>query len=233
MRTGNARKKRMLPVPVKGLIFDLDGTLADTEGLYQRFWVEAAHDLGYPMERKHALMIRSMASAVAGPLMRREVCPDFDYEAVRDRRRVIMAAWMEEHGVEAKRGAGEILRFAGERGIPVALATTTPLARVEKVLDRLGFRQFITEIVSGDMIEHGKPEPDIYLKAAGRLKIAPEEAVGVEDSPTGIRACSAAGLYTVLIPDQDEPTPEIEELSDAVLPSLLALKDLLQKSLPE
>ena len=227
MKTVCERIKRQLPAKVRGLIFDLDGTLADTEGLYQRFWLEAAHEFGYPMERKHALLIRSMASAVAGPLMQREVCPDFDYEAVRDRRRVIMAAWMDEHGVQAKAGAEEILRFAEENGIPVALATTTPLARVEKVLSGLGLRQYVAEVVSGDMIEHGKPAPDIYLKAAERLKIAPEEAVGVEDSPTGIRACSAAGLYTVLIPDQDEPGPEIEELSDAVLPSLFALKEML------
>ena len=227
MEIKSAQGAGALPKPVRGLIFDLDGTLADTEGLYQRFWLEAANSLGYPMQRRHTLMIRSMAASVAGPLMRREVCPDFDYEAVRDRRRVIMAEWIDAHGVQPKPGAPEILRYAAEHGIPAALATTTPQERVHRVLGLLGLEGMFAAIVSGDMIEHGKPAPDIYLLAAKRLGVAPEDAVGVEDSPTGVRACHAAGLYTVLIPDQDEPDAETAALCDAVLPSLFALRELL------
>ena len=159
MEIKSAQGAGALPKPVRGLIFDLDGTLADTEGLYQRFWLEAANSLGYPMQRRHTLMIRSMAASVAGPLMRREVCPDFDYEAVRDRRRGIMAEWIDAHGVQPKPGAPEILRYAAEHGIPAALATTTPQERVHRVLGLLGLEGMFAAIVSGDMIEHG---PYIY-----------------------------------------------------------------------
>ena len=72
---------------IKGVIFDLDGTLLDTEKLYRRFWVEAARQMGYPMEDRHALMIRSMAAAYAEPLLKREVCADFNYHGVRALRR--------------------------------------------------------------------------------------------------------------------------------------------------
>lgn len=68
---------------IRGVVFDLDGTLLDTEKLYRRFWVEAARRMGYPMEDRHALMIRSMAADMAEPLLKREVCPAFDYHAVR------------------------------------------------------------------------------------------------------------------------------------------------------
>ena len=64
---------------LQGVVFDLDGTLLDTEKLYRRFWVEAARQMGYPMEDRHALMVRSMAAERAEPLLRREVCKDFDY----------------------------------------------------------------------------------------------------------------------------------------------------------
>ena len=72
---------------LQGVVFDLDGTLLDTEKLYRRFWVEAARQMGYPMEDRHALMVRSMAAERAEPLLRREVCGDFDYHAVRALRR--------------------------------------------------------------------------------------------------------------------------------------------------
>lgn len=68
---------------IRGVVFDLDGTLLDTEKLYRRFWVEAARQMGYPMEDRHALMIRSMAAEKAERLLRREVCAEFDYHAVR------------------------------------------------------------------------------------------------------------------------------------------------------
>ena len=89
---------------LQGVVFDLDGTLLDTEKLYRRFWVEAARQMGYPMEDRHALMVRSMAAERAEPLLRREVCKDFDYHAVRALRRQIMEAYIDENGVEAKAG---------------------------------------------------------------------------------------------------------------------------------
>ena len=75
---------------IRGVVFDLDGTLLDTEKLYRRFWVEAARQMGYPMEDRHALMIRSMAAEKAERLLRREVCAEFDYHAVRALRTVMI-----------------------------------------------------------------------------------------------------------------------------------------------
>ena len=87
---------------IRGVVFDLDGTLLDTEKLYRRFWVKAARQMGYPMEDRHALMIRSMAAEKAERLLRREVCAEFDYHAVRALRREQMEAYIDENGVEPK-----------------------------------------------------------------------------------------------------------------------------------
>ena len=212
---------------VRAIVFDLDGTLADTEGLYRRFWVEAARMLGYPMEPRHALMIRSMAPAYAEPLLRREVCAEFDYHAVRACRRKIMGEYIDRHGVQAKPGANAILAKARRLGLRLALATATPAERVRGMLPSLGIGDAFDAMACGDEVARGKPDPDLYLLALSRLSVAASQAIAVEDSPTGIAAANAAGLFSVLIPDQDEPDEAQRQQCGLVLPSLDALAALL------
>ena len=212
---------------IRAVVFDLDGTLLDTEKLYKRFWVEAARKLGYPMREEHALMIRSMAAEKAGPLLRREVCPEFDYPAVRALRRELMEAFIDEHGVEPKPGMLQTLAALRERGLLLGLATATPPERVHKYLAMVGAEGMLDTIVCASMVPHGKPAPDIYLLAVRRLGVAPEEAMAVEDAPSGILAAHAAGLRPVMIPDQDEPDDAIRALCAAVVRSLGDIVGLL------
>lgn len=209
---------------IQGVIFDLDGTLLDTEKLYKRFWVEAANHLGFPMRDKHALMIRSMAAMYAEPLLKREVCPEFDYHAVRALRREMMEAFIDENGVEPKPGMAQLLRALREKGLRIGLATATPPERARKYLRMVHAEEYFDAIVCACMVEHGKPAPDIYVLAAKSLGVSPSEAVAVEDAPTGVRAAHAAGLIPVMIPDQDQPDEEIRALCAAVLPSLFELE---------
>lgn len=205
---------------IRGIVFDLDGTLLDTEKLYKRFWVEAARQLGYPMREEHALMIRSMAAIYAEPLLRREVCPEFDYQRVRARRRELMEAFIDQNGVEAKRGMLQLLSALKARGLRIGLATATPPERARKYLHMVGALEYFDTMVCASMVEHGKPAPDIYALAVERLGVSPCEAVAVEDAPSGIRAAHAAGLIPVMIPDQDEPDEQTRSMCAAVLSEL-------------
>jgi len=212
---------------IKGVIFDLDGTLLDTEKLYRRFWVEAARRMGYPMKDRHALMIRSMAAVYAEPLLKREVCADFDYHGVRALRRQIMEAFIDENGVDPKPGLIETLSAIRARGMKIGLATATPEHRARKYLRMVHAEQYFDAVTCADMVKRGKPQPDIYLLACERTGIAPGEAIAVEDAPTGIRAAHAAGCLAVMIPDQDQPDDALRALCHAVLPSLKDVVDLL------
>ena len=91
-------------------------------------------------------------------------------------------------------------------------------------LDRAGITSYFQKIICGDMVEHGKPAPDIYLKACEELGAAPGQALAVEDSFNGIRSAYAAGLYTVMVPDQLPPTEEILALVDKKCDSLTELQ---------
>lgn len=213
--------------PVRGVIFDMDGTLLDTEKLYLRFWLEAANRMGYPMKEEHALAIRATAASVAEPMLKRLVCPEFDYHGVRALRRRIMEEYVDIHGIDPKPGMIETLRAIRERGLRIGLATATPEPRARKYLRMVGAEQYFDAVTCADMVEHGKPAPDIYLLACARTGVRPSEALAVEDAPSGIRSAHAAGMRAVLIPDRDVPGEEITALCHAVMPDLPSVLSLM------
>ena len=213
--------------PVRGVIFDMDGTLLDTEKLYLRFWLEAANRMGYPMKEEHALAIRATAASVAEPMLKRLVCAAFDYHGVRALRRRIMEEYVDIHGIDPKPGMIETLRAIRERGLRIGLATATPEPRARKYLRMVGAEQYFDAVTCADMVEHGKPAPDIYLLACARTGVRPSEALAVEDAPSGIRSAHAAGMRAVLIPDRDVPGEEITALCHAVMPDLPSVLSLM------
>ena len=197
---------------IKGVISDMDGVMLDSEKLYVRFWCEAGQFYGFPFERKHALGIRSMARPFAIERLQGWFGDSFDYDTVRNKRIELMNAYVEKHGIEAKPDAEKLLSYLKEKGIAVALATATPKDRAEEYLRRVGLLQYFDEVVSARMVKNGKPAPDIYLFAAEKLGLKPEECMALEDSQNGIRSANAAGCKTVMVPDLDGPTGEIMPL---------------------
>ena len=197
---------------IKGVISDMDGVILDTEKLYVRFWCEAANFYGYPMERRHALSIRSMARPFAIEKLKGYFGEDFDYYAVHDKRIELMDKYIEKNGIEAKKGAKALLSYLKDNGYRVALATATGIERTEKYLKQQELYEFFDEIVCASMVEHGKPEPDIYVYAAEKIGLKPQECIALEDSQNGIKSASSAGCKTVMVPDLDEPADEIKPL---------------------
>lgn len=205
----------------------MDGVILDTEKLYIRFWCEAAQFCGYPMKREHALSIRSMARPLAKERLKGFFGENFDYNAVHDKRIELMNSYIEENGIEAKTGAEELLGYLKGNGFPVALATATSEDRAKEYLKRVGLLGYFDEIVSASMVSCGKPAPDIYLFAAQRLGLLPEQCLALEDSPNGIKSACAAGCKTVMVPDQDEPDEEIKPLLFDVADTLTDVIDIL------
>ena len=160
---------------IKGILFDMDGVVLDTEKLYTRFWQEAAQYYGYPMTREQALGMRSLSTAFGVRQIKNYFGEDTDYEKIRNKRIELMSAHIEENGVELKPGIKELLEYLHENGYRTAIATSSPLDRTKQYLSQVGLVEQFDELVSGHMVPKGKPEPDIYLYAAAKLGLSPEE----------------------------------------------------------
>lgn len=213
--------------PVKAVLFDMDGLVLDTEKLYSRFWQEACRNLGYPMTREQALTMRALNSKAGEENLRRFFGPAVVYQQVRSLRIRLMDAYIAENGVDLKPGIRELLEDLKKKQIPTALASSSPVERIEAYLKPLQLFDRFDCICSGYEVPHGKPEPDIFLHAAECLHQNPENCMVLEDSPAGILAASRAGCMPVMIPDLDQPDEATKSLLYAKADSLLDIINLV------
>ncbi len=213
---------------IKAVIFDMDGTLFDTESVYANAWRQAGRELNFaPIEQAIAACTGRNAKDT-----RRYFEENFanlitydEFIAVRDR---YYNAAIEERGIPLKEGVVELLDYLRENGIRIALATATRAERTEYNLTTTGLRSYFDVLVTGDIVEHGKPHPETFLTAASRLGVSPSECMGVEDSFNGVRAIRTAGMFTVMVPDTVQPTPDIEVLLDAKCKTLREIRPIIE-----
>ena len=206
---------------IHAVIFDMDGLLIDTEKHLVRCWCQAAQEMGFPMERRHALHIRSLAGKFAAPYLQGELGPEFDYQKVRARRKELVAEILELEGVERKKGALELLKWLKDNGYRTAVATATDEERAEQYLTQIGVRQLLDRVVCATMVENGKPMPDVYLYACEAIGEKPENCVALEDSPNGVLSAYRAGCNVIMVPDLTPPDEETAPLLSGQAESLL------------
>lgn len=214
--------------PVRGVLFDVDGVILDTECLYSRFWMEACHFYGFPMTKEQSLQMRSLNKTAGQEKLQALFGPTADYTAIRQKRIALMDAFVEKEGVAAKPGIYALLDALDERGILCAITSSSPRQRLERYLTPLNLYHRFFKVVTGYDVPKGKPEPDIYLRGAAELGLRPETCLALEDSPAGILSAHRAGCLPVLIPDQDTPGQETLSLLYAkadVLTDVIALLD--------
>lgn len=213
---------------IEGLIFDMDGLLLDTEKLLAKYWMQAAHEAGFPMKLEHVLGIRSLAAVYAKPKLQSIFGKDFNYETIRTRRRELTAEHLAKYGIERKPGVLELLGYVKTEGLLCAVATATDRERTQRYLGQTGLSDWFDALVCGDMVHKGKPDPEIYLTAARALGLPPEHCMALEDSPNGIRSAHAAGCQAVMIPDLSAPEDDLRPLLYACVPTLADVIPLLK-----
>ena len=206
---------------INAVLFDMDGTITDTERVYNKNWVEAAHQMGWPQfSREDALDLRSGYAAYSKKLMQDRFGEGFDYDAIHTVCGQLVDAELKRDGIDLKPGIHEILSFLHERGIKAAVVTATGIERATARLKSLGlYDEF-------DTVELGKPNPDPYIYACNELNEDPANCFAVEDAPNGVRSAYRAGCNVIMVPDLTEPDAELNEMLYARVDSLDKIIDL-------
>ncbi len=214
---------------IKAVLFDMDGTVTDTERIYNRAWQDSAHELGYSMfSYQDALDLRSLNHEDAHKMFAERHDGVVDIEAVRGLCRVKVAKELEENGIPLKPGLKEILAYLKEHNLKSAIVTANQLEKAVERLHMAGLSNDFDEVISAHEVPNGKPYPDPYLYACEKLGFTPEECIAVEDSPNGVLSAVRAGCKTVMVPDLTEPDDELRKQLFAVCPSLDKIIEILK-----
>nr|WP_308627161.1 HAD family phosphatase [uncultured Eisenbergiella sp.] len=218
---------------IEAIVFDMDGILFDTERLSVESWVEVAGQMGLGDIDKGVYGCIGLNRTDCRIFLKETYGEDFPYEYFREQTAAVFQQKVDKDGLPVMKGAQELLLWLQEKGMKVALASSTNTRKVESHLQLAGFTGFFQAVIGGDMVEHSKPLPDIYWKACQLLQADPAGTVAVEDSPNGIRSAYAAGMLPVMVPDLVQPDPEIANMLYQRCDSLFAVRDFLEKKLKE
>ena len=180
------------------VIFDMDGVLVDGEPLHyevvRRLLAEEGVEFG--MDDYQRYLGTTLESTWSDLRERYGLSRSYEwYAAAYDRE--VVRSYREE--AELLPGAEALLALLAEAAVPLALASSSNREWVDAALDSLGLRRFFDQTVAGDEVSRGKPDPEIYLRAAERLGAAPGSCVAVEDAPAGIASARAAGMSVVAV----------------------------------
>ena len=209
------------------VIFDLDGTLTDTEKYYQTAWPKALEHFGYKMEKEKALELRSLGRPFAPAKFKEWYGEDFDYMKVREYRKGLVEELIRESGIPLKPGAKEILEWLRQHGILTCIATANDYERTKGYLIKLGLFEAFDRIICSDMVKLGKPAPDIYAYACQQLELEPSQTFAVEDSPNGVTSAYLAGCKVIMVPDLTQPDDELSKKLYRKVDKLLDIKSLI------
>ncbi len=192
-------------------LFDLDGTLLDTERIYQKYWNMAADRLGYHISAEEFLGFRSLGHSFAIQKMKELTGSDKAYDEIRNYRKELMEPVMQNLDIPLKPFVREALTLLKDNGFRLGVATATRSFTTDEYLRRTGLAPFFDKVISARMVKEGKPAPDVYQFAAGEMGVQPEEAFAVEDAPNGVLSAFRAGCRVIMVPDLTEPDEELKK----------------------
>lgn len=189
------------PAPVAAVLWDMDGTLVDSERVWTISLRDTARHMGGELSAagRAAMVGGSMADSLAVLFDDLGLTPDPGSVAEAREWLVARTAELFAAGLEWRPGAKDALSVVRGTGWPTALVTNTERALTELALDGIG-HDFFDVTVCGDEVERGKPQPDVYLRAAELLGVPIGDCVAIEDSPTGVLAAERAGAAVLVVP---------------------------------
>jgi HAD superfamily hydrolase (TIGR01509 family) len=202
------------------VIFDMDGTLLDTERVAQEAFFTACDELQVVPRMDLLRRCVGAAEPLARQVLQDGYGPGLDCER-------FFQAWSRNFNSLSqvtpallKEGAIALLDAVAQLGLPMAIATSSGTSHAVEKLQQAGLLHRFRTVIGADQVQRPKPDPEVYLKAAGVLGVDPRACLAVEDSEYGVRAAHAAGMTVIQVPDMTEPTADLRALGHIVLASL-------------
>ena len=225
------------------VIFDMDGVIFDTERMFLECVKPAAEKFGLVGIEDVAHECIGLTEVETKRLMRERFGEDAPLEAMDQEAVRIFQKRYQEEGLTVKEGAAELLEYLKAAGARIAIGSSTEHDIVEMELRDAGLLDYFDVLACGDMVEHSKPEPDVFLLAAEMLLVTenrlgpvnPPEKIAdciiIEDSFNGVVAARRAGATVFMVPDLLKPTEEIRAMADEVFGSLVEVKQWFETKL--
>lgn len=214
----------------EAVIFDMDGVIFDSETLVFHCWNVVAEKYGIKNVEEACRECLGINAVETKERFLKRYGEDFPYDEYKREMSEMFHKTAANGGLEVKPGVRELLTFLKEHHYKIALASSTRKAVVESQLTAAGIIDYFDEIICGDMVKKSKPEPDIYLTAAEKIKVSPDKCYAIEDSYNGVRSAYRAGMDVIMVPDMLPANQEMKEICSDILDSLFQVIPLLQKN---
>ncbi len=211
---------------IKAVIFDMDGVLLDSETICDNVWPVAAKEFGVEASSQVLNDCRGMNKADTITYLKNRYGSNFNAKNFLERTSELFHEVEFSTGIPAMPYALETLTYLKEKYI-LALASSTRGVSVKRQMTNAGMIDFFKTLTTGDMVEHSKPDPEIYLLACKSVNLPPEQCVAVEDSPNGAKSALAAGLKVIIVPDKIQPSQQLKQSVWKVCSTLKDLEDIL------
>lgn len=207
----------------------MDGLVLDTESTYFIAWQQAAKAMGYEFSDDFCLSLSGLHYNDIEPKLIEYCGAEFNLQAFN---RLSGDCWRDHvdvYGIRIKHGFSELLELLIRQKIPYCLATNSRAANALECLELAGIKDVFSIIIARDHVQHGKPEPDVFFKAAEVLQVDISRCLVLEDSHAGIAAASRAGAVSVFIPSIAQADPLTVELCDLMVSDLAQLTNALSQ----
>ena len=215
---------------IKAVLFDMDGLMVDTESLATEAFIHSAKKQGYDMTKEETLLVLGFTTKSIYEFWENYFKnSDVSGKQLVDDHYKYIENILFTTGPSKMPYIEELLKYLKESNYKVAVASSSNMDHIINNMEKTGLKKYIDEFASGAEVENGKPAPDVFLLAAERLGVKPENCLVLEDSKAGVIAGSSAGAKVIMVPDMFKPDEECKERTYRIVGNLGEVISILEE----